>query len=124
MLLENYYYQLIHTQKEGLQAVYRISILPDCSVYQGHFPDEPICPGVCNIETIKECAMHLTGKELFIHTIKLCRLTAIASPTICPEVTITLHLEPIEHGFTVTARIADENRTYMEYKGDMLIVTD
>ena len=124
MLLENKYYQIIYTQKEDLQAVYHISILADCKVYQGHFPSNPVCPGVCNIETIKECAIFLSGKVLMINTIKQCKLTAIASPSICPEVDIFIHLLPIKNGFTVTAKITDANTTYIEYKGDMLIIDD
>lgn len=124
MLLKNNYYQIIHTRQEGLQAVFHLSLLSDCPIYKGHFPVEPVSPGVCNIETIKECAMSLSGKRLMISTIKLCRLTALASPSICPEVDVIIHLSPIERGFIVTAKISDNNHTYMEYKGEMSVITD
>ncbi|MEL5895446.1 beta-hydroxyacyl-ACP dehydratase [Bacteroides sp. GD17] len=121
MLFENKYYKILDAKVDGLDAVYRIALLPDCDVYRGHFPGNPVSPGVCNIETIKECAMLLTGKRLLISTIKQCRLTAVASPALCPEVDVILSLLPTDKGFTVTARIADAERTYMEYKGDMIV---
>ena len=62
MLLENSYYKIIGRSGEGLDAVFRVALLPDCEVYKGHFPGNPVSPGVCNIETIKECAMLLTGR--------------------------------------------------------------
>lgn len=122
MLLKNKYYRLndiIYT--DGLNAVYRVAILPDCSVYHGHFPGNPVCPGVCNIQTIKECAMLLTGKKLFIATIRQCRLTAVASPLTCLNVDITISASPTDLGFSITAKIADAERTYMEYKGEMIL---
>jgi len=121
MLLENKYYKVIHVNTDGLNAVFHIAILPGCDVYRGHFPDNPVSPGVCNIETIRECAMLLTGKKLFISSIKQCRLTAVASPAICPEVDVIINASPTETGFTVKARITDAERVYMEYKGEMSI---
>lgn len=123
MLLENSYYKIIGRSGEGLDAVFRVALLPDCEVYKGHFPGNPVSPGVCNIETIKECAMLLTGKRLVIDTIRQCRLTAVASPSVCPEVEVTLSCSPVGNGFAVTAKIADNERTYMEYKGEMTVIT-
>lgn len=123
MLLENSYYKIIGRSGEGLDAVFRVALLPDCEVYKGHFPGNPVSPGVCNIETIKECAMLLTGKRLVIDTIRQCRLTAVASPSVCSEVEVTLSCSPVGKGFAVTAKIADNERTYMEYKGEMTVIT-
>ena len=96
-MLENSYYKIIGRSGEGLDAVFRVALLPDCEVYKGHFPGNPVSPGVCNIETITECAMLLTGKRVLIDTIR--------------------------KGFAVTAKIADNERTYMEYKGEMTVIT-
>ena len=121
MLLENKYYKIVDRCGEGLNAVFRIVLLPDCDVYRGHFTGNPVCPGVCNIQTIKECVMQLTEEKLLIGTIKQCRMTAVASPVVCPEVNVTITVLPIDMGFTVTAAITDTERTYMEYKGDMIV---
>lgn len=121
MLLENRFYKVIKEEKNDGQGKYQLAILPDCDVYQGHFPGDPVCPGVCNIETIKECAIMLTGKQLRIKSIKQCRLTAIATPSVCPEVTITLSATPsADNSYTVLATIADEKQSYMEFKGELV----
>jgi len=118
MLLKDYFYKIRSEKRgEGLQAVYSVAILPDCAVYEGHFPGNPVCPGVCNIQTILECAMMLTGERLAVHTIKLCRLTAIATPEVCPLVDIAVEALPVEHGYAVTAKIYDSRQTFMEMKG-------
>lgn len=124
MLLENKYYHLIRVEdsESPLTKTYHLALNLDCDVYRGHFPGNPVCPGVCNIETIKECAMMLTGKKLLISTIKQCRLTAVATPSICPEISVKITATEVQQGYMILATIADAHQTYMEYKGDMIIL--
>ncbi len=119
MLLENNYYKVLRARKENDgKAVYHVAILPDCNVYQGRFPGNPVCPGVCNIQTIKECASFLTGKELRISSIKQCLLTAVATPTVCPEVDVTVQVSEADGKYSIVATISDERRQYMAFKGE------
>lgn len=120
MFLENNFYKILSEDKQGDgTTTYKVAILPDCNVYEGHFPGDPVCPGVCNIETIKECASRLTGKPLRIKSIKQCRLTAIATPTVCPEVNVKVSADAKEDSYVVVATIADDKQTYMEFKGTL-----
>lgn len=120
MLLENKFYKVLSEERgEGLSAKYHVAILPECNVYDGHFPGDPVCPGVCNIETIKECAILLCGEQLRYSTIKQCRLTALATPTVCPEVDVQVTLTPAGDSYSVQATIADAKQTYMILKGQL-----
>lgn len=120
MFLKDSFFKVIsETRVDENSAVYHCQLLADCDVYRGHFPHKPVSPGVCNIEMIKECAMLLTGKKLVIKGIKQCRLTAVASPEVCPEVDVTVTATATEEGYTVVAKIADAEKSYMEYKGEM-----
>lgn len=121
MLLENKFYKVLSEKRhaEGLGASFHVAILPECNVYDGHFPGDPVCPGVCNIETIKECAILLVGEALRYTSIKLCRLTALATPAVCPEVDVDVTLEKTAEGYEVQATIADAVQTYMILKGQL-----
>ncbi|MCF0178848.1 MAG: beta-hydroxyacyl-ACP dehydratase [Bacteroidales bacterium] len=122
MLLKDKFYKVLsETRQDEQNAVYLCQLLPDCDVYRGHFPHKPVSPGVCNIEMIKECAMMLTGKSLQIKGIKQCRLTAIASPTVCPEVKVTVSVSATEDVYIVVANIANETQSFMDYKGEMTV---
>lgn len=104
-------------------GVYLVSLLPQADVYRGHFPQKPVCPGVCNIEVIRECAEMLTGQDLALTTISRCRLTAVATPQICPLVDVTVNVARKEgtDTYNVVAKIADFETTYLEFKGDLVI---
>ena len=55
-MLEGFLYQVV-TKEEG-SAVVRL--LPECPIYQAHFPTFPITPGV----TLVQIALELMGKTL------------------------------------------------------------
>lgn len=125
MLLENNFYKVlgVTASTDGSHGVFHLALLPDCDVYRGHFPGHPVCPGVFNIETIKECAMHLCRCQLAMPVVKQCRFTAVASPAICPEVDLDITLSPISPGtYGVSASIADVGRVYVEFKGEMTVI--
>lgn len=121
MLLKDKFY---HIESETPQAdgttAYDVTLLPECEVYRGHFPNKPVAPGVCEIEMVKELTVRQAGRPLRLVTVNLCRFKAVASPTVCPRVTVTLSLTPVEdHRLTATATVTDATTTYMEFKGEL-----
>lgn len=119
MFLNNKFYKIISVKQTGEgQGVVSLELLSDCKVYEGHFPGKPVCPGVCNMETIKECACKILYKEdLRYDSIKLCRLTAVATPAVCPKVTVEIKADSGNNGYLVWGQISDGNQIYMELKG-------
>lgn len=119
--LENKYYRIIRAERQAdSSAVFRVALPSDCEVYRGHFPGRPVCPGVCQVELVRQCAARLTGCKLLIRSIALCRFLAVASPETCPEMDVTIGLQPVgEQAWQVTARLSDNRVTYMEFKGEV-----
>ena len=121
MRLEGYYYDLIDKNTGTDGGTFRIALRQECDIYAGHFPGHPVCPGVCHIQMVKECAERLAGKGLHISYIRQCRLTAVATPAVCPELVLSIQVVPVEAGYGVVATLSDAERTYMEYKGEMTV---
>ena len=123
MRLENNYYKLLEVRHQDVATIiYHVTLLPNCSVYRGHFPHEPVCPGVFNMQMIKECTENFVGKQLHQPSVKQCRLVALMTPSKCPEVDIRIDvLSASESSFTIKAGIYDHEQIYMDYKGEMTI---
>ncbi len=49
IMLENKFYRIINISNDFEFYLFEVELLQDCDVYEGHFPGEPIAPGVCNI---------------------------------------------------------------------------
>ena len=123
MKLEGNYYTLLSVEHQDVTtAIYHIALCSDSDIYRGHFPGNPVCPGVCNMQTIKECAEDFTGKRLHVTYVKQCRLTAVATPTVCPKLDVKVSIQPTDDAsYTVMASIYDSQRIYMDYKGEMTV---
>lgn len=119
MGLENNYYSIV-SEDRG-QGKFCLRLLDTCDVYRGHFPGKAVCPAVCNIETVKELAQRLTGQSLWLSSVKRCRLTAVASPDICPVVDVSVNTQGVEGGYAVTAVMEACGVTYLTFQGTFLV---
>ena len=91
MLIQDYYIIKGCTPVHDT-TVFHIHLNENSIIYQGHFPEKPVSPGVCNIQMIKECTENLCKKELRISNLQLCRLTTLITPQTHPDLDITIQL--------------------------------
>lgn len=117
--LEGKYYRIAACRIDGDSAEFDVVLLADYEVYKGHFPGNPVCPAVCHIGMLRECVAKLVKRDLFVSSVKKCRLTAMATPESCPCLKLSVELYEAARGLEVHARLYDSERTYMVYAGEM-----
>ena len=123
MTLNNDYFKIDNCMNEGGDTLFSITLLPDYCAYEGHFPGNPVSPGVCNIQMIKECAEQMAGKRFFLGYISRCKLSAVITPQTTPQLSIRLRLSEAEGLYAVNAVVGDDNTTYIEFKGELTPVS-
>ena len=119
MLIENYY-KINDVVKEEGRTIFQISLNPACKVYEGHFPGEPVSPGVCNIQMIKECAEQVVGKPLLLNNLQQCRLTTLVTPLVHPQVEVTIALEEKGETYKLKATIGKREDIYLDLKAELI----
>ena len=118
-MLLDYYYSIKNQQITEKGALFDVALLPECNVYEGHFPGMPVAPGVCNIQMIKECVERVTGKQLQLESIAQCKFTTLVTPQQHPELTIRIELvENEEKQIKVIASMGRDETEYMVFKGE------
>ena len=117
-LLDSYFRIISHTQADE-QHVFDVQMLADHPVYQGHFPGNPVSPGVCNMQMLKECAEQALGRPTDFVEVKQYRLMGVISPQNTPRLTITITLAPADAQCTLTARVTSSETTYIDFKGTL-----
>ncbi len=110
------------TETSSLNSSYRvtISLNPDHPIYQGHFPGNPIVPGVCQLRMITEIISEITGKEVRLQEADNMKFLSMINPNEHPELTVDCTLKELkenEDGFIrVTASISDNEHIFFKYK--------
>lgn len=91
MWIDNYF---TINRKSGIENVdiYDVELNPDSEIYRGHFPGEPVSPGVCSIGMIVACASRSTGSPLEIRKISRCRFLSVISPQNRQDLRIRIEL--------------------------------
>ena len=123
-MLKGDFFSIEQISENDGEPVFLTAMNASHDIYKGHFPGDPICPGVCNIQTIRECAEIKLDKKLRIESIAHCKFAALITPQACPKLLISLHLENKEDGnIMAIAKITspDESILYLEYKGEYSI---
>lgn len=57
-----------------------VKLNKDHEVFKGHFPGNPIMPGVCTIQLVKELTEKALDKELFLSVVSNVKFMAIINP--------------------------------------------
>lgn len=119
MLIKGYYNIADTRQQEDGSVVFDVILNPDCEVYKGHFPEEPISPGVCNLQMIRECAEIVAGCPLVMGNIILCRFLNLVTPVQTPRVSIRIKLDKGESDYTLVSSIYNEDKEFVSLKAKL-----
>ncbi|MBP7781042.1 MAG: hypothetical protein KA051_02815 [Paludibacteraceae bacterium] len=123
MLLDNYFY-IEKQEKDEEDFLFLVRLNTEHPIFNGHFPGNPISPGVCNIQMIKECAERIMGCQLRLDNIKQCKFSNLIIPSSELRITISIRLQQIEgdriklHGIISTG---DIKNTELKAEGKMIL---
>ena len=71
----------LYTVIEIADKVARIRLNPESAVFKGHFPGNPITPGVCQVGMIGELAGMICGCGLVLREVKMLKFIDILRPS-------------------------------------------
>lgn len=87
MLIENFY-TIVSSEVSNDEVATRIILNNDHQVFDGHFPNNPVTPGVCMIQLIKEILEDTLQENLSLIKISNVKFTALINPNVNSELVI------------------------------------
>lgn len=94
-------YTLDNLNVAETKATANITINKDHIVFNGHFPGNPVMPGVCMMQIIKEITEKIVEKKLFMDSASNIKFMAIINPFKTPEIELQLEILETEQGYKV-----------------------
>ena len=92
MLIEGLYtVESFQYQEQEITAT--IMLNKDHEIFKGHFPGNPVMPGVCMLQIIKELIERATSKNLFLSVSSNIKFMAIINPEKTPEVALQISVQ-------------------------------
>lgn len=78
-----------------------ITINKDHAVFKGHFPGNPVTPGVCMMQIIKELTEKIVNEKLFIQSASNIKFMSIINPEKNSDLKLTLDITKIDDSYKV-----------------------
>ena len=89
MLIEGLY-TVQDFQLEGKELKVSIHLNKDHDIFNGHFPGNPVMPGVCMLQIIKELTERAVSKNLFLSVSSNIKFMAIINPDKNPDLLLNI----------------------------------
>ncbi len=92
----NSFYELKSYESEGNIFRSKITLNSNHEIFKGHFPGNPVTPGVCMMQIVKDLTEEFTGSKLFLKTASNVKFMAIINPFETPDLVMDLDINETE----------------------------
>ena len=118
MILQNDFYAIASSTLEEGTATFAVHINPLHPIFDGHFPGNPVTPGVAQLEMVKELISTVLDKPLRLTEMGTCKFLAILNPNATPDVEVKLAYSTTESDeIKVTASISTAETSFFKMNG-------
>ena len=116
MLKNNLYYiESLTPVDTGIIA--RLALVQEHPVFKGHFPGQPVLPGACMVQMVKELTEDFTGKKLFLSKAGNIKFLSFVDPTQDKHLSAELKISEAESHLSVNARFFNDETTFFKLTG-------
>lgn len=114
-MFKDQFYRILSRSSQEDTEVFSIEINKDHSIFKGHFPGNPVTPGVAQMEIIKELLGEVRGTKMSMTTMSNCKFLAILNPESDAQVDVQLKITQGEsEEWKVNATILNAANTYLK----------
>ncbi len=86
-------------------------------IFKGHFPGNPVVPGVCMIQIVKEILSKLLNKNLYLSEDSNIKFISVIKPDINKILNIEYNIKQENDIFRVSAVISFGKKIFFKFKG-------
>lgn len=100
------------------EAAARINILSNHEIFKGHFPDNPVLPGVVSIQIISDFFAHITSQNYFLSEASNVKFLKIIQVQNNVQLSVKVKFSPFaDKKYKVSAEIFNENDIFLKFSG-------
>jgi 3-hydroxyacyl-[acyl-carrier-protein] dehydratase len=117
MILLNSFYTISEmTTEEGkLHAI--IHINPEHNIFEGHFPGQPVVPGVCMLQIVKELMEQLTDQKLIFSKGNQIKFLQLLVPAKEDAIQVNISWKKEDNTYPVTVDFKKNNEAIFKLSG-------
>jgi 3-hydroxyacyl-[acyl-carrier-protein] dehydratase len=115
LLLNNLYtIQTLAESERQIQVT--INLVSNHAIFKGHFPDQPVLPGVCMMEMVTEIAGHYLQKSFRISGSPLVKFLRMIDPQKNPLIHFEINYQSAENSINTQGMIFSGPDIFMKFQ--------
>lgn len=122
-MLHNEFYLTEEWESEDNRLGCRIRFFADHAIFSGHFPGQPVVPGVCMMEMVRELLEQHSGRRLWLHRADQVKFLSPILPDSQPWMEIRWEMKegPV---WKVQAQLKEDKRVLFRLLGRFAVQED
>lgn len=117
MLLGDFF-TITEFQQEGNEVKAMLEIDASHKIFEGHFPGQPVVPGVCMMQMVKEILEKLLGRKTDLVKAHEMKFMVVINPEANNKVLASLKYSTDDTGeINLTAGISKDETVHFKFKG-------
>ena len=122
-MLQDNFFNFSNIEITGFDIKATMVIYADHAIFGGHFPGQPVVPGVCMMQMVKEVLEQVIKKKTNLVKASEMKFLTIINPQETTSIHASIQYSFAEDGtITIAATLFNEGLTYFKFKGTFLRV--
>lgn len=101
--------------EEGLKV--KIEIDPQHEIFEGHFPGNPVVPGVCMLQMLTDILEKQHSKKILLRSARNMKYVATIQPKETTGLFYLIKEKPTEKGLKIQATLQNEETVFFKFSG-------
>lgn len=119
MLKDFYYVKQLQTV-ENTHTV-TVQLNEKHAIFDGHFPDNPIMPGVCMIQIVKNLVEEITQQQWSMAQVSNVKFMALINPFVSNVLDITISIQDLKEELKVKSSITHQGTPAFKMNSSYLL---
>jgi 3-hydroxyacyl-[acyl-carrier-protein] dehydratase len=102
-MLKDHFYHIITIQQQENSIQASLQLNGEHEIFKGHFPHQPVVPGVCMLQMVKEVLNDALDKELHLQKAGTLKFIAPVDPRVTDDLQLTITHLTADSGWQVSA---------------------
>jgi 3-hydroxyacyl-[acyl-carrier-protein] dehydratase len=123
----NSLYQIkqILPEGEGSKFSVIIELNPAHEIFHGHFPGNPILPGVCMVQILKELLINYSGSKLILKKAGSIKYLSFIDPQVNNIIHFNIEMNKTENGdISCKATLNSGSVVFCRFKGEFKVIVE
>jgi 3-hydroxyacyl-[acyl-carrier-protein] dehydratase len=123
MLLNNFFeIDNLVVSDDRTNATAQATLNPKHPIFEGHFPESPVVPGVCMIQMIKEILSYILQEEIMLTKSSAIKLNNLLSPLQNLIINFDFKIKNIDrNNIHINCKIFFKDTNFCNFTGDFKI---